>query len=361
MNTVEILSNLINIPSYDINENQQIVNYLTNTLKDKVKEIKLIPCNSNHNLNNMIIGVNTNLTNINDAIILSAHLDTVTQQVFKTAKIEDDKLYGLGSCDMKAFIANILYNIDYLVKYPKPIILCFTADEETKLEGIEDIIKFIKDNNINAKLAILGEPTNLNLVVANKGCMEFKITIYGKPAHSSNPSLGINAIKISTSLINYITNLNKRYFKKGISLNVGMINGGKQVNIVPDLCEIHFDLRLKNMNQKQIILNKINKLMNKLIKHYNTNITIKELLFIPPNERSSSKLMQDIINHLSLKVEEVNYGTEAGYYNLLGITSLVFGAGDITLAHTENEYVNISNLEKYNQYFIKLLEHIKQK
>lgn len=359
MNTVEILSNLINIPSYDITNNKELTDYLTNLLKDKVVEIKLIPCEGNILKNSMIIGVNTTLKNIENAVILSAHLDTVTQQVFKTAKVDEDKLYGLGSCDMKAFIANILYNLDYLKNYPLPVILCFTADEETKLRAIEEVVEFIKENNISAKFALLGEPTNLNLVVANKGCMEYKVTIKGKPAHSSNPSLGINAIKISTALINLVTKLNNRYFKKGISLNVGKIEGGKQVNIVPDVCDVYFDLRLKNMQQKDMILNKINNLLIKLEKQYKTSITFEEILFIPPNARSNSKLIQDIITKLNLTVEEANYGTEAGYYNLLGITSLVFGAGDIAQAHSENEFVYISNLEKFNDYLIQLLEIIK--
>lgn len=359
MQTVEILSTLINIPSYDINNNKEITDYLTNVFKDKVVEIKLIPCEKNALKNSMVIGVNTPLKNVDNAIILSAHLDTVTQQVFKTAKVDGDKLYGLGSCDMKAFIANIIYNIDYLKNYPLPIILCFTADEETKLKAIEEVVEFIKENNISAKFALLGEPTNLNLVVANKGCMEYKVTIKGKPAHSSNPSLGINAIRISTNLINLITKLNNKYFKKGISLNVGKVQGGTQINIVPALCEVYFDLRLKNMQQKDMILNKIKTLINKLEKQYNTSITMEEILFIPPNARSNSKFIHDIISKLNLPVEEANYGTEAGYYNLLGITSLVFGAGDIAQAHAEDEFININNLENYNQYFIQLLEIIK--
>ena len=113
------------------------------------------------------------------------------------------------------------------------------------------------------------------------------------------------------------------------------------------------------MLQKDMILNKIKRLIKKLEKSYNTTINLEEVLFIPPNARSNSKLVQNIINNLNLKVEEVNYGTEAGYYNLLGITCLVFGAGDIALAHSENEYVSISNLEMYNKYLIQLLEIIK--
>lgn len=358
-NVVKVLCELININSYDVEENYKICKYINDLFSGYAKEIKYISCGGNEYKNNIVIGVNTNLKNVNNAVILSAHIDTVLPNGNETATIKNGKIYGLGACDMKAFIANIIDNIDYLKSYSSPVIIALTADEETKLNGINDVVNFFKEQNINGRFMLLGEPTNLNMVVACKGCTEFNVKITGKPAHSSNPYNGVNAIYVASKLINFIEDLNNKYFSEGASLNVGVVKGGKQVNMVAGECNMVFDLRLKNMTQKGVIVSKINNKINYLMQKYNANIEIAETLFIPPCENKN----EDIINRISQKIGkdivEVNYGTEAGYYQILGMTSLIFGAGSIDVAHSKDENVDINNLTKYSEYMVDILDELK--
>lgn len=356
---VDILSELINVNSYDTKDNKDICSYITNKLKNKVEDIVLIPCAGNTNKNNILIGVNTPLKDISNAVVLSAHIDTVLPNNNTVATITEDKVCGLGACDMKSYVANIIYNIEYLKSYARPVIIALTADEETELKGIEDIIAYMQSVNISIDFVLLGEPTDLELVVANKGCMEYQVNIVGKSCHSSNPGNGINAIYVMSALVKYIEELNNEYFSCGISLNVGTISGGKQVNMVAGECSIVFDLRLKNINQKKMILNKIYSKMEMLSTIYSADIILEEKLFIPPLENKKEVVLNRISQVLNKDLLEVDYGTEAGYYQLIGATSLIFGAGSISVAHSKDEYVSIANLEKYNIDFIKLLECIK--
>ena len=356
---VKVLCELININSYDKEENYKICKYINDLFGSIATEIKYISCGGNEYKNNIVIGLNTKLKDVYNAVVLSAHIDTVQPNGNEKASVVNGKVYGLGACDMKAFVANIIDNIDYLKNYSSPIIIALTADEETELKGINDVISFFKQNNINGRFMLLGEPTNMDMVVASKGCTEFNVKIKGTSAHSSNPKLGVNAIYVASQLATFIEELNDKYFNEGASLNVGTISGGKQVNMVAGECNIGFDLRLKNITQKGIIVSKINNEIEYLKTKYNAEIDISEELFIPPCENKKEDIIFKLANKLNKNIVEANYGTEAGYYQMLGITSLIFGAGDIGVAHSKDENVDIENLNNYSKYMIDILDELK--
>lgn len=151
MKNLEILKDLVSIKSFDTNSNEEIINYLIKKFEPYAEEIKII---NNYKLNkkkNLLIGLNTKTTNINDAIVLSGHIDTVVadESLYKTnpyiPTLIDDKLYGLGTIDMKSYFAIILNNIEELKKIKKPIIIAITSDEETNFEGIENISSYLKE------------------------------------------------------------------------------------------------------------------------------------------------------------------------------------------------------------------------
>lgn len=357
---VKYLTELVNCNSFDTTNNNDIVNYLVKAFNNFSKEIKLLKNNDNPNLNNVIVGVNTELKNVNNAILLSAHIDTVMpSNNNKRAYVKNGKLFGLGSCDMKAFIANILTLKSYLITYERPLILCFTADEETKLKGVNEVISFLKENNINADFVLIGEPTNYKFAVGNKGCFEYQINVQGVSCHSSNPKLGKNAIYIAMKLVNYIKKLNNKNCKKGITLNVGTIAGGQMVNKVPESCTFHFDLRVFNLKSSENMMKKIENKVNDLKNKFNTEISVKNLLFIPPFARKISKITSAIYHNLPLEQFIMKGGTEAGYYQMQHIEPLIFGCGALEFAHNKEEHIEISKLVNYTEDLKLILNTIK--
>ena len=118
----------------------------------------------------LLVGVNCKLKNLDHAILLSGHVDTVreTEGHHPKAEIIDDCVKGLGTSDMKAFFAVVLSQIDDLKSIDYPIILSITSDEETEFEGVKKNIEEMQKRNINPDFAIIGEPTNLDYYASSR-------------------------------------------------------------------------------------------------------------------------------------------------------------------------------------------------
>lgn len=362
MEEIKYLEDLISIKSYDLNENAKIINYLEKQFSTISKEIIKIK-NENDSRENLLIGINTQLKNIDNAIILAGHIDTVVADEisYKTnpyipTKI-DNKIYGLGAIDMKSFFAIILNNLKKLSEIKLPIIVAITSDEETKLSSVKTITSLLKELKISPKLSIIGEPTNCKICCSSKSCYEYEIEIIGKSCHSSCPQLGINANYIAAKLILFIEKLCKKYKKATMSSN--LIIGGEKVNIISSYCKINFDIRAKNAKKATKILKKVENFAKKLEKRYlGAKIFIKNKLSILPLENKNSNLVKKFIQKFDLNETEFLGGCEAGYYQLVGGDAIVFGVGDLSLAHKPNEFVEINEFLKYSELLIKIINYV---
>ena len=165
MGNLKYLKELVSIKSYDTKENKEIVAYLEKEFSKCATEILKVK-NIINNKENLLVGLNCNLKNLSNAIVLSGHIDTVVadEKSYLTnpyqAVEKDGKIYGLGSIDMKSFFAVILNKAEELKKLNKPVVIAITSDEETDFEGVfqittkmkelgldeKEIIKFIKEN-----------------------------------------------------------------------------------------------------------------------------------------------------------------------------------------------------------------------
>ena len=152
MDNFKTINKLVKIQSYDLDNNDTIINYLIENFKPYSKEILQIK-NTDCNKTNLLIGLNTKLENT-EAIVLAGHIDTVPadKSAYATdpysAVRKDNKIYGLGIIDMKCYFASIIDNLNFLTSIPYPIIIAITSDEETNLNGIEQIIKTLKDKKL---------------------------------------------------------------------------------------------------------------------------------------------------------------------------------------------------------------------
>lgn len=306
-------------------------------------------------------------------LLLAGHSDTVpfdeNSWLSDPLKItdNDNKLFGLGSCDMKGFFAFILQvcqHID-LKKLKKPLYVLATADEETTMAGARF---FANSGIIKPDVAIIGEPTNLVPVVMHKGHMSHKISIKGQAGHSSKPASGVNAIEIMHQVISELFKLreklslsyqNEAFDVQTPTMNLGAIRGGDNANRICGHCELDIDMRsLPGMKDEELV-SWLAKALQPIAEKYPGRLSIDEL------DPSSPSFQQTPESELVLTAEKlsshhccaVNYATEAPFIQQLGCQTIVMGPGSIDQAHQPNEYLAHSEITKTELLLTKLIHH----
>lgn len=357
MENLEVLRNLVSIQSFDGVQNTQIIDYFIKEIEPYSKQIVKLK-NEGDDRYNLIIGVNTYLRNV-EAVVLSGHIDTVpvdknyTVDPFEV-QVRGGKAYGLGIIDMKCYFASIISMLDEISNLDVPVIICVTGDEETTLEGIEKICKYFKENNVVPMCSIIGEPTNLKVCNYSKGCYEYTIEIKGKGCHSSNPSNGINACYIMAKILNKLESFNNQY--QNTTINAGIVSGGTAINIVPDSAVLKFDIRSTSSKVIAEIMSELQIYFLTLEDEYlGSEIKIYNTLVIPELEKKEDRIINEFIVEQNLSVCEFKAASEAGYFQRLGGVALLFGAGDLNLAHKADEYLVLDDYKKYNELFRALL------
>ncbi len=304
-------------------------------------------------------------------LLLAGHSDTVPydenrwqSDPFKIAD-QDNKFFGLGTCDMKGFFAFILQACKHLdlKNLKKPLYILATADEETTMAGARF---FAEKQLIKPDVAVIGEPTSLVPVVMHKGHMSHRITVQGKSGHSSDPSKGVNAIEITYEVIGQLLqlkrDLSERFHHDAFAvpaptLNLGAIKGGDNANRICGSCQLDLDLRsLPGMTDDEQIL-WLSDALAPLAQKYPARIKVTELhLSSPSFEQKKPSSLIDIAEEISgHKCCAVNYATEAPFIQQLGCQTIVLGPGSIEQAHQPNEYLAHSEIEKTDKLLLALI------
>ena len=326
-----------------------------------------------------------NADQINNGLVLSGHTDVVpvdgqdwTSEPF-TATIRGDKLYGRGACDMKGFIACALTMLPQAVQLSnsgqlrRPLHLALSFDEEVGCLGAPLILADLKARGITPDYCIVGEPTNMAMVVAHKGIAVYRCRVHGKSAHSSLIGQGVNAISYASRLVGYVDTLaeelsarddNDALFTVPYStLSVGTIHGGTATNIVPNLCEFTFDYRnLPHMTQDDIlapIQAKVAELNAQMqARAPETGIELMQEESVPAMTDNNSAELQSLIAALTGDDErhKVAYATEGGQFTNAGIPTIICGPGSIEQAHKADEYVELIEIERCDGFLQKLLD-----
>ena len=337
MQAKEILKNLVQFDTYQDKENQEIMNYIQEILEEK-------GFNVDYKNKCLIMSVKEKCN-----IGFLGHTDTVQSGydwIYNPLEMTevDNKLYGLGICDMKGGIAAILKAVldtDWN-KLTYGIKLFFTYDEEIGFEGIKEI------NSLNIEMPenmIIGEPTNNEMMNGSKGLLELKVEFKGKSAHSSNPGKGVNAIekciKFLDELKRFYDNLkletDNRFEVPYTTMNIGRIEGGKSINIVPNSCIADIDFRVINNEHKIRILEEVNRLKEKYQFEYKIINDIKS--FITESEKSKT----------------TSFITEASF--IQSKNRYILGTGPIN-AHEANEYITIESLDKLVEQYKQIIEEL---
>jgi len=316
-------------------------------------------------------------------IILSGHTDVVpasakgwTSNPFVASK-RDSKVYGRGSCDMKGFIACTLALAPYFASenLKNPIHLSYTYDEETACQGAPVMLRELKKRKIDCSVCIVGEPTNMKAIHAHKGCYEYSTHFTGLAGHGSAPDKGVNAVEYAAKFINKLMDirqeLKKRVPKNSIfnppytTLQIGRVRGGIARNVVADQCSVDWELR-PVVFEDGVYVNKImddyvkDILLPEMKKTYSESSIKKEIIgeIIGFNKDEKSEAVNLVCNLTGDNSRDVvSFGTEAGLFQELGISTVVCGPGSIEQAHKIDEYVSFNELKLC----LKMLTDLKEK
>jgi len=220
------------------------------------------------------------------------------------------------------------------------------------------VIAYMNTNHILPAFTVLGEPTSSNFAIGNKGCFAYELIVKGVSCHSSQPQNGINAIGVAAKFAVFLEQFNARSMSHGCTCNVGVIEGGSVANKVPDVCRLVFDLRVERQAQATKALRSMQAKLSKLSKHAHAEVTLSRLLEIPPFEQTDSPFKQAIFKALPRKTFLFQGGSEAGFYQQNGSDVILFGCGNLALAHSKEEHVCIAELQSYSDALVLLLQSI---
>jgi len=304
-------------------------------------------------------------------ILLAPHLDTVpvSDESQFAARKNAGKLIGRGACDTKGSIAAMftaLCEVAAFKKRPREteIIFAGLVDEENAQAGSRALAEKqfcgttrrqgrLKAELQTVDLAIVGEPTRLQVVTAHKGDLWLQLETRGKSAHGSRPDLGRNAVHAMSRIVDlletdYAARLRKRRHPLlgHATVSVGTIRGGTQPNIVPDSCSITIDRRTLPGETEPKVRREITALITKQ-KLQAKFSTAKAAPCSPLETDPSLPLVRQFMRSASQsRPAGVNFFCDASVLAEAGIPSVVFGPGDIAQAHTADEWVSLAALER---------------
>ena len=297
-----------------------------------------------------------------NGLVLSGHTDTVPFDEGKwstdpfTLTERDNRLFGLGSADMKSFFALVLQAIEYFSSsdLAQPLVILATADEESSMLGAKTLLQ---DGIRLGRYAVIGEPTRLRPVRMHKGVMMESIRITGHAGHSSDPSLGASALEgmlsVLTEVIAWREELQARYhnplFKVAVpTLNLGAIHGGDSPNRICASCQTYFDLRpLPGMSLDALSDALAQRLTPVLADKPGLSMEIHPLFEgLPAFETpAAAEIVQTCEQLTGQAAQAVAFGTEAPYLSGLGMETVVLGPGSIDQAHQPDEYLALDQIQ----------------
>ena len=296
-------------------------------------------------------------------IILEAHMDTVSTEGMTIPpfepRIEEGKMYGRGSCDTKAGLAAMMHAVASLheggIQPPCDVWLAAVVDEEYSYRGVVKLCE-----GLTAQAALVAEPTGMRAVIASKGVVRWRIVVRGEAAHSSKPHLGVNAINGMARVILALEEDHRRLalhehpLLGPATLNVGMVQGGVQVNFVPDHCAIEIDRRLLPGESVDRVLAHYQAILNHLMAiHPSLQVSMEPPMLTDrpletPATSPPAELGRRLLSEMGLDgtLCGVPFGSDASKLSDQGIPSLVIGPGHIDQAHAAVEFVEVAEVER---------------
>lgn len=380
----EMLSRLVAFPTVSRDSNLALIAYVQEYLAEHGVASELVPspCGQKANLY-ATIG-----PDLPGGVVLSGHTDVVPiddqdwhSDPFALTE-RDGRLYGRGTCDMKAFYAIALALLPEMQDLRRPLHLALSYDEEIGCLGAPALIDTIRDRLPGVSAVIVGEPTELQVVTAHKGIVYFETRITGFEAHSSLQHIGVSAVMAAGRLVHWLSErqrrnaatalqvpaqtgaLQSRFEPPFTSVHCGMIRGGTAQNITARDCHFVTDIRALPNEDPLEILEEYRQFAEQEVLaemrsvHADTNIEIQVHANVPAFAAHPDCPAVQLAKQLTGQNEVLSqpYGAEAGQFQQAGFATVMCGPGSIEQAHQPNEFISIDQLNAGEQFMRRLIQ-----
>ncbi|GAB4065517.1 acetylornithine deacetylase [Ancylobacter sonchi] len=313
-------------------------------------------------------------------VILSGHTDVVPvagqpwlDDPFRL-RVTEDRAIGRGAADMKGFVACALRIMAKAAGRPltRPLILALSHDEEIGCVGVRRMLPALAGLEPRPDLCIVGENTGMRVLTAHKGKVMGTIEVTGVAGHSSEPDKGVNAILLASDMIQITRGIQKRLKAAAppdlelsvpyTTLHVGVIAGGTKVNIIPQHCSVSFEIRNRPEDDPDLILAELAEAGRALAaRHPGSAVEVTVTNRYPglstPADEPGVAFVQQLAG--ANRTGKAAYGTEAGLFReVLGITTVVCGPGDVAQCHTPEEYLVLSQIAACDDFLDQLVDSL---
>ena len=316
-------------------------------------------------------------------LALSGHVDTVPVdgQDWSTdpfaLHLADNRATARGAADMKGFVASVLAAVPDLLalELRRPVHLFISYDEEVDCDGARVLMRALPPEARPA-LCVVGEPSMMRPITAHKGRLSVRVTAKGRPGHSSQPELGVNAVHAAAEAIAWVAAEGRRLAVEGrreagfdppnSTIHVGLMAGGSILNIIPERASFDMEWRTIPGDDAAAWLGRMQAHLRDTTERWMqavdpaTGFSFEALDLLPPLSLDPNHPLVGLVKQASGANREgkVSYGTEAGIFQDAGIASIVCGPGDIAQAHKPDEWIALDQLDACDGFIRRIARHL---
>ncbi|MCH5552004.1 acetylornithine deacetylase [Pseudomonas syringae pv. syringae] len=380
---LEILKRLIAFDTVSSEPNMALIEYVRELLASKGIESLIVKDETGKKAN---LFASTGPREV-PGVLLSGHTDVVpaagqawTMPPFQ-ATLRDGRIYGRGTCDMKGFIA---LAIDAMLDAAdmhlmRPLQLALSHDEEIGCVGVRRLLDVLHLAPVRPFLCVVGEPTLMQFAVGHKGKASYRTFCRGQEAHSSLAPRAVNAIHLASDFIAELRKSQKQIEQQGArdegydipysTVHIGRIDGGKALNIVPNLCTLEFEYRNLPGDNPDALLEQLRERAEVLVREARQLSGVADIEIEVMNEYPALETHPSVeaVRLLHAFAEpgtqhiKVSYGTEGGLFaGRLNVPVVVCGPGSIEQAHKPDEFIDESQMDAGERFLQSLLGSLKQ-
>ena len=375
LDNAEILRRLVGFDSVSRNSNLPIADFISETLDHPGVRIQR-QRSPDGTKTNLIVEAGPPVDPATrEGLVLCGHMDVVPAEEpewrsdpFELVE-EEGRFIGRGSADMKGFLALAMQRImaTDASKLTKPLVLLFTYDEELGCIGAHHFAEHWPKPETLPRNVVIGEPTSMRAVRTHKGHLKLKLTVLGTTAHSGYPHLGHNAIEPMARAITALSALRERLAEERaessarfpevpfVALNIGMINGGVAVNVVPDRCEVDIGMRVLPGMSSDALIDRVREIVTPVLQGERWSLDLAG--DSPPFLLGADRPVFRDLTHMLQQTDEASiaFATDAGWLQTAGFDCVVCGPGDIAVAHKPNESLSIAEFHAADRFLEQLV------
>ena len=377
----EILARLIGFPTLSRQSNLALLDYVESLLAPKGIRLRRF-ASADGTRANLFASIGPEC---DGGIVLSGHSDVVpvegqdwSSDPF-TLREAEGRYYGRGAVDMKGFVACAIEAMLQAAEQDlkRPLHLALSYDEEIGCLGVRGMIESLAAEPLRPAFCLIGEPTGMQIATGHKGKIALKACCQGVAGHSALAPLALNALHLGAAFVQKLQEEQARLAREGArdsaydipytTIHAGMMRGGKALNIVPEDCEIDFEIRHIMADDPQKVIADLRAGAEAITAPLRpafpaAAISLQEVSGYPGLETDPAHavvgLLRQWLGH-DLPLIKVAFGTEGGLFSqALEVPALVCGPGHMAQGHRPDEFVEISQIEACRALLAKLRDHL---